>query len=83
MLRIIKIMTNSNDLSLRRTHVASQNLWGLFFDVTRLVIGVTQIPCKLNSLRAGDIIPSCGCGGAIAGLIIVVTDFLGVVLVGK
>ena len=33
-----------------------------------------------KDLRAGDIILCCGCGGAIAGLIIVVTDVLGVVL---
>jgi hypothetical protein len=39
-------------------------LWGLFF----------------KELRAGDTIPCRGCGGAIAGLIIVVTDVLGVVL---
>jgi hypothetical protein len=31
-------------------------------------------------LRAGDTIPRCGCGGAIAGLIIDVTDVLCVVL---
>jgi hypothetical protein len=31
-------------------------------------------------LRAGGIILCCGCGGAIAGLIIVVIDVLGVVL---
>jgi hypothetical protein len=31
-------------------------------------------------LRAGDTVPRRGCDGAIAGLIIVVTDVLGVVL---
>jgi hypothetical protein len=31
-------------------------------------------------LRAGDTIPRCGCGGAIAGVIIVVTEALVVVL---
>jgi hypothetical protein len=31
-------------------------------------------------LRAGDTIPRCGFGGAIGGLIIDVTDVLGVVL---
>lgn len=31
-------------------------------------------------MRAGDTIPRCGCGDAIAGLIIDVTDVLGVVL---
>jgi hypothetical protein len=55
-------------------------LWGLFFAVTRLLIGVTQGPCKLKDLQAGDIILRCGCGGAIAGLIVVVTDVLGVFL---
>lgn len=60
-----------------RRDVASQNywLWGLFFAVTRLLIGVTQGLCELKDLRAGDIILRCGCGGAIAGLIIVVTGF--------
>jgi hypothetical protein len=52
---------------------------GLFFDVIRPIHGVTQCPCELNDLRAGDTIPRRGCGGAIAGLIIVVTDVLGVV----
>ena len=41
---------------------------------------VTQVPCELHDLRAGDTILRCGCRGAIAGLIIVVTDVLGVVL---
>jgi hypothetical protein len=31
-------------------------------------------------LRAGDTIPRCGSGGVITGLIIVVTDVLGVVI---
>jgi hypothetical protein len=31
-------------------------LLGLFFDVTRLIIGVTQGPCELKDLRAGDTI---------------------------
>jgi hypothetical protein len=55
-------------------------VWGLFFDITRLIIGVTQGPCELNDLRAGDTIPCGGCGGVIARLIIVVTDVFGVVL---
>jgi hypothetical protein len=55
-------------------------MWGLFFHVTRLIIGVTQSPCELNGLGAGDTIPCRGCGGEIAGLIIVVTDVVGVVL---
>jgi hypothetical protein len=65
-----------------KLNVASHlsRLLGLFFDVTRLIIGVTQGPCELKDLRAGDIILCCSCGGAIAGLIIVVTDVLGVVL---
>ena len=55
-------------------------MWGLIFPVTRLLIDVTQGPCELKDLRAGDTIPRRRCGGAIAGLIIVVTDVLGVVL---
>ena len=55
-------------------------MWGLFFDVTRLLIGVTQGPCELNDLRAGDTISRRGCGDAIAGLIIVVTDVFRVAL---
>jgi hypothetical protein len=38
------------------------------------------VPCGLKDLRAGDTILRRGCGGAIVGLIIVVTDVLGVVL---
>ncbi len=55
-------------------------MWGLFLDVTRLIIRVTSRPCELKDLRAGDTIPRRGCGGAIAGLIIDVTGGLGVVL---
>ena len=55
-------------------------MWGLFFDVTRLLIDVTQGPCELKGLRPGDTIPRRGSGGTIAGLIIVVTDVLGLVL---
>ena len=45
----------------------------------RLIIGSPR-PCELNDLRAGGTLLRCGCGGAIAGPIIVVIDVLGVVL---
>jgi hypothetical protein len=74
------IMTNADGAGSRYLRGLGISVWGLFFDVTRLIIGVTQVPYALNNLRAGDNIPR-GCrGSAIAGLIIVVTGVVGMVL---
>lgn len=52
-------------------------LWGLFFDVTRLVIGVTQLARGIRNLRSGDRVAEQDHITAAAALVIGVTRVLG------